>query len=213
MAHGDLPDINKEMFKYLLERIHVVEVALKEEDGIDVSEKIKNLNLNIIILLRLWTQSKRTNWCLELGFGLITGFVSGFFGVGGGMILVPMLLIVGYDEKLLLYQLCKWFFHQFMVLFKYKNATCFKKDGLIIGIGGFVGWFTKWIYCSNVSNEFLQYLLSYTCFAIVRIFILLLNNRLMKEKSKKIYTLFILDFYWNIAMSIGVGGSILLTPF
>ena len=41
MAHGDLPDINKEMFKYLLERIHIVEVALKEEDGIDISEKTK----------------------------------------------------------------------------------------------------------------------------------------------------------------------------
>ena len=45
MAHGDLPDINKEMFKYLLERIHVVEVALKEEDGIDVSEKDKKLEV------------------------------------------------------------------------------------------------------------------------------------------------------------------------
>lgn len=39
LAHDDLPDINKEMFKYLLERIHVLEIALKEEDGIDVSEK------------------------------------------------------------------------------------------------------------------------------------------------------------------------------
>lgn len=43
LAHGDLPDINKEMFKYLLERIHVLEVALKEEDGIDVSTKDKKL--------------------------------------------------------------------------------------------------------------------------------------------------------------------------
>jgi serine O-acetyltransferase len=43
LAHNDLPDINKEMFKYLLERIHVLEVALKEEDGIDVSEKDKKL--------------------------------------------------------------------------------------------------------------------------------------------------------------------------
>ena len=43
MAHGDLPDINKEMFKYLLERINVVEIALKEEDGIDVSVKDKKL--------------------------------------------------------------------------------------------------------------------------------------------------------------------------
>ena len=43
MAHGDLPDINKEMFKYLLERIHILEIALKEEDGIDVSVKDKKL--------------------------------------------------------------------------------------------------------------------------------------------------------------------------
>ena len=43
LAHGDLPDINKEMFKYLIERIHVLEVALKEQDGIDVSDKDKKL--------------------------------------------------------------------------------------------------------------------------------------------------------------------------
>lgn len=43
LAHNDLPDINKEMFKYLLERIHILEEALKEEDGIDVSDKDKKL--------------------------------------------------------------------------------------------------------------------------------------------------------------------------
>ena len=43
LAHGDLPDINKEMFKYLLDRIHLVEIALKEEDGIDLTSKDKKL--------------------------------------------------------------------------------------------------------------------------------------------------------------------------
>ncbi|MFA9373917.1 MAG: serine O-acetyltransferase [Poseidonibacter sp.] len=43
LAHDDLPDINKEMFKYLLERIHVLEIALKEQDGIDVSDKDRKL--------------------------------------------------------------------------------------------------------------------------------------------------------------------------
>lgn len=43
LAHNDLPDINKEMFKYLIERIHVLETAIKEEDGIDVSQKDKKL--------------------------------------------------------------------------------------------------------------------------------------------------------------------------
>ncbi len=43
LGHNNLPDINKEMFKYLIERIHILEVALKEEDGIDVSSKDKTL--------------------------------------------------------------------------------------------------------------------------------------------------------------------------
>jgi serine O-acetyltransferase len=43
LAHGDLPDINKEMFKYLIERIHILEEAVKEGDGIDVSDKDKRL--------------------------------------------------------------------------------------------------------------------------------------------------------------------------
>ena len=42
-THDDLPDINKEMFKYLIERIHVLETAVKEVDGIDVSQKDKKL--------------------------------------------------------------------------------------------------------------------------------------------------------------------------
>ncbi len=43
LAHADLPDINKEMFKYILEKIHILEKAIKEEDGIDLSEKDKKL--------------------------------------------------------------------------------------------------------------------------------------------------------------------------
>ena len=45
LAHGDLPDINKEMFKYLLDRIHLVEVALKRRRWyrfITKDEKLEN---------------------------------------------------------------------------------------------------------------------------------------------------------------------------
>ena len=31
------------MFKYIIERIHILEEAVKEEDGIDVSDKDKKL--------------------------------------------------------------------------------------------------------------------------------------------------------------------------
>ena len=39
LNHDDLPDINKEMFTYLLKRVAVLEHALKEQDDIDVSKE------------------------------------------------------------------------------------------------------------------------------------------------------------------------------
>lgn len=41
--HNNLPDISKEMFNYLLKRVAVIEHALKENDGIDVSNEDKEL--------------------------------------------------------------------------------------------------------------------------------------------------------------------------
>jgi serine O-acetyltransferase len=39
LSHGDLPDINKEMFEYLLKRVAVLEHAIKTYDGIDLSNE------------------------------------------------------------------------------------------------------------------------------------------------------------------------------
>ena len=47
------------MFKYLLERIHVLEVALKEEDGIDVSEKDKKLELEYTSFIEAMNSIKK----------------------------------------------------------------------------------------------------------------------------------------------------------
>lgn len=43
LNHSDLPDINKEMFEYLLKRVAILEHAIKEHDGIDLEDKDQDL--------------------------------------------------------------------------------------------------------------------------------------------------------------------------
>jgi len=43
LDHNNLPDVSKEMFSYLLKRVAVLEHALQEHDGIDVSSEDKEL--------------------------------------------------------------------------------------------------------------------------------------------------------------------------
>jgi serine O-acetyltransferase len=42
--HADLPDVSREMITYLMKRVAVLEHALKEHDGIDVSNEDKELD-------------------------------------------------------------------------------------------------------------------------------------------------------------------------
>lgn len=148
-------------------------------------------------------------------FGVITGFISGFFGVGGGMILVPMLLMAGFVMKQaiaisIMQMVFSSIYGSFLNVKKAKNVL---KDGIVIGIGGFVGGLQSGFIIKNASNEFLQYLLiAILVFSIIKIFFSPAeHDDDIKEHSKP--TLFIIGFFVGIiAMSIGVGGSVILTP-
>ncbi len=57
------------MFKYLLDRIHLVEVALKEEDGIDLTSKDKKLEEDYNNFIEAMNSIKRQDsWILNLQF-------------------------------------------------------------------------------------------------------------------------------------------------
>lgn len=148
-------------------------------------------------------------------FGVITGFISGFFGVGGGMILVPLLLISGFvmKEAIAISVMQMVFSSIYGSFLNAKKAKEVLKDGTIIGIGGFIGGLQSGFIVSNVSNEFLQYLfIIILVFSIVRIFYSPASQE-AKPKSQNRFILLIIGFFIGIvAMSIGVGGSILLTP-
>jgi len=149
-------------------------------------------------------------------FGVITGFISGFFGVGGGMILVPMLLIAGFVMKeavaiSIMQMVFSSIYGTFLNAKKTKNII---KDGLIIGLGGFFGGLQSGFIVSNVSNQNLQYL--FICILLYSIFSIFKSPAEAEEDEKKSSSKIALFFVGAVigitAMSIGVGGSIMLTP-
>jgi len=148
-------------------------------------------------------------------FGIITGFISGFFGVGGGMILVPMLLLSGFvmKEAVAISIMQMVFSSIYGSFLNSKKATNVIKDGIMLGIGGFVGGLQSGYIVTNVSNEFLQYLFILILFySIIKIFITPAEHD-CDQRSKNKLTLFIIGFFTGlIAMSIGVGGSVILIP-
>ena len=153
---------------------------------------------------------------LELAiFGIITGFTSGFFGVGGGMVLVPMLLMYGFvmKEAVAISIMQMVFSSIYGSFLNAKKAKDVLKDGIILGIGGSIGGITSAYIVSSISNESLQYLfIAILIFSILRIFY---SPAVQTEekKDKSIFILLFIGFCIGIlAMSIGVGGSILLTP-
>ena len=153
---------------------------------------------------------------LELfAFGVITGFSSGFFGIGGGTILVPMLLMVGFvmKEAVAISIMQMVFSSIYGSFLNIKKATYVIKDGAILGIGGSIGGMISGYIVPSVSNEFLQYLfIAILIFSIIKIFYSPAIHTTEKQ-TKSVFILLLIGAGIGIlAMSIGVGGSILLTP-
>ncbi len=150
-----------------------------------------------------------------LCFGIITGFVAGFFGVGGGMILIPMLLFAGFSMKsaIAISILQMVFTSIFGTFLNYKKNKALLHDGIFLGIGGFSGGLLSGYIVSTFTNAQLQYLfLTIVIFAIYRILVIKTDTPSHQTNHSKPLLLVIGFIIGMIAMSIGVGGSVMLTP-
>jgi len=146
--------------------------------------------------------------------GAFVGLLSGFFGIGGGSILIPILLLLGYETKVAIgISVVQMVFSS--VYGSYINN---KKGTLdivmitIIGIGGFGGALLSGYLSAIMSDRALEIMFFvFVVFALVRLFFHTHNMGPQKELHP--VALFAIGAVLGmLSMTIGVGGSILLIP-
>jgi len=152
---------------------------------------------------------------LELvSLGVSVGILSGFFGIGGGTILVPLLLMLGYATKdaIGISVLQMVFSSIYGSYLNNKKGTLDVPMVVVIGLGGFIGALLSGFITSSFDDVVLEMIfLSFAIFALLRLFIKTKEHRDQREVNRVI--LFSIGLPLGaVSMTIGVGGSIILVP-
>ncbi|MBN2815973.1 MAG: sulfite exporter TauE/SafE family protein [Campylobacterales bacterium] len=146
--------------------------------------------------------------------GTAVGTLSGFFGIGGGTILVPLLLLLGFDIKTAIgISVIQMVFSSiFGSYLNQKKGTLDVNMVLFIGLGGFLGGLLSGYVASVFNALTLEIIfLLFALFALSRVFIKTQEHAEHKQLSRLL--LFFIGFPLGIfSMTIGVGGSIILVP-
>jgi uncharacterized membrane protein YfcA len=149
---------------------------------------------------------------LFLGTGV--GVLSGFLGIGGGTILIPILLILGFETKeaigISVVQMV--FSSIYGSYLNNKKGTLDIPLVLIIGMGGFFGAFMSGYVAALVDAKVLEVIfLAFVIFAIIRMLFIKLHEA--KEKEMHKISLFLIGSGVGLmSMTVGIGGSIMLVP-
>jgi len=146
--------------------------------------------------------------------GLFTGFFSGFFGIGGGTILVPILIYLGLTFKSaaaisVTQMMLSSIFGSFL---NYKKGLLKLNNGIFIGIGGSLGGIFSGYLAHNLSDKTLGFIfLSILLFAILKFFYAPTESA--KGEINNNYLFLLIGFIVGIiAISVGVGGAVMITP-
>jgi len=146
--------------------------------------------------------------------GSFVGILSGFFGIGGGTILVPLLLMLGYETKMAIgISVVQMIFSSvYGSYLNNKKGTLDVPIVLFIGLGGFVGALLSGLIVKAFSDESLELIfLSFATFALLRLFFKTKEHKDQREVSNIV--LFSIGVPLGaLSMTIGVGGSIILVP-
>jgi len=181
-----------------------------------MTKKQNNSKLHLLQKLKIifGLSPKRIIMLLFILAGIITGFFSGFFGIGGGTILVPILLYLGISFKSaaaisVTQMMISSIFGSFL---NHKKGLLKVNEGIFIGIGGSLGAIFSGLVVTHLSNKALGIIfLSILLFAIFKFFYAPAQNN--KEEKNNKFMLFLIGLGVGlIAISVGVGGAVMITP-
>ena len=154
---------------------------------------------------------------VELIFvGAFIGALAGFFGIGGGMMLVPVLLAIGFDIKdaigISIIQMV--FASVFGSYLNWKKGSLIIGEGIFVGLGGFLGGYMGGAVTHLISDRVLQFLfLGILLFALFRLFFSKNHTDDSQTKTLNKGVLFAIGAVIGIfSITLGIGGSIILTP-
>ncbi len=147
-------------------------------------------------------------------FGIFVGLASGFFGIGGGTIIVPVMILVGFSmkEAVGIAILPMFFSSLFGSFVNLKNKMFEVKGAIVLGLGGFMGGLTSG-YIINIVNEvvLLSVLIAIQCLNILKMTKINLESE--EKPIESMPLLFLLGLCVGlISISVGVGGAILILP-
>jgi len=154
---------------------------------------------------------------IELLFvGMLIGTMAGFFGIGGGMMLVPVLIALGFGIKeaigISIVQMV--FASVFGSYLNWKKGSLILGEGIFVGLGGFIGGYAGGAVTHLVPDTLLQSLfLAILMFALLRLFFSQQYTDISQTKTLNRGLLFAIGAVIGVfSITLGIGGSIILTP-
>ena len=147
--------------------------------------------------------------------GLFVGFSSGFFGIGGGTLLVPILVLFGFDVKIAIgISVMQMIFSSiFGSYVNFKAGMLELHNGVFLGIGALFGAALSGYIVSSLSPlSVLILFATILALSIYKFFTAPIVATKTPNESKPLL-IAIGVIIGAIAISTGTGGAVFLTPF
>ncbi len=148
--------------------------------------------------------------------GVLIGVLSGFFGIGGGTILVPILLYLGFSFKeatgiSITQMLFSSLYGSFLNI---KNGSLKVSDSLYVGVGAILGGFLSGFISIYIPEIILKVIfILFLLFAIYKIYFLKISTLNEHKRELNSIILLLIGFFVGLlSISIGVGGAVVVVP-